>query len=93
MVPKGSVVGIDFGTTNSTIARCIDPSSKVEIVRFPLFGGETESYRSLLYLERLRQDGKNRLISWTQLWAERYDREMQDTSTFRTKSLKPSWPN
>ena len=65
MVPTGSVVGIDFGTTNSTIARCVDPSSKVEVVRFPLFGGETESYRSLLYLERLKQNGKNRLISWT----------------------------
>ena len=65
MVPKGSVVGIDFGTTNSAIARYSDRSSTVEILRFPLFGGETESYRSLLYLERLRQGGKNRLISWT----------------------------
>ena len=90
MVPKGSVVGIDFGTTNSTIARCIDPSSKVEIVRFPLFGGETESYRSLLYLERLRQDGKNRLISWTQLWAEHYDRgEAALTAIRRAVELDP----
>jgi len=61
----GSAVGIDFGTTNSSIARCVDHSAKVEIVRFPLLGETTESYRSLLYLERLRQQGKNRLVSWT----------------------------
>ncbi len=65
MVAKPGVVGIDFGTTNSTLARSIDPSSKVEILRFPLFGGATESYRSLLYLERQRLPGKNRLASWT----------------------------
>jgi hypothetical chaperone protein len=60
-----SAVGIDFGTTNSSIGRCVDRSSTVELVRFPLFGGTTESYRSLLYLENVRQDGKNRLHSWT----------------------------
>jgi hypothetical protein len=98
MVPKGSVVGIDFGTTNSTIARCIDPSSKVEIVRFPLFGGETESYRSLLYLERLRQDGKNRPISWTgpagiehylskEIEGETGGRLIQSLKSFLTSSL------
>lgn len=61
----GSPVGIDFGTTNSSIARCVDRSSMVELVHFPLLGGTTESYRSLLYLEQHRQQGKNRLISWT----------------------------
>jgi hypothetical chaperone protein len=60
-----SAVGIDFGTTNSAIARSIDGSSKVEILRVPLFDGTTESYRSLLYLEHLRKNGKNRLTSWT----------------------------
>ena len=63
-------VGIDFGTTNSSIARrldqqCLDQSSTIELVRFPFFGGTTESYRSLLYLENVRQEGKNRLVSWT----------------------------
>jgi len=58
-------VGIDFGTTNSSIARAVDHSSGVELVRFPFFGGTTESYRSLLYLENVRQEGKNRLVSWT----------------------------
>jgi hypothetical chaperone protein len=60
-----SAVGIDFGTTNSSIARCVNDSSTVEVVRFPLLGGTTESYRSLLYLEHHRQQGKNRLMSWT----------------------------
>jgi hypothetical chaperone protein len=61
----GSAVGIDFGTTNSSIARCVDHSSTVELARFPFLGATTEAYRSLLYLENVRQDGKNRLVSWT----------------------------
>jgi hypothetical chaperone protein len=63
MMTSGAV-GIDFGTTNSSIARLVD-SSTVELARFPLLGGTTESYRSLLYLENVRQEGKNRLVSWT----------------------------
>jgi hypothetical chaperone protein len=62
---KASAVGIDFGTTNSSIARVIGGSSNVELARFPFLGAETESYRSLLYLENVRQVGKNRLVSWT----------------------------
>ncbi len=62
MVRSG--VGIDFGTTNSSIARRVDAST-VELVQFPFLGGTTESYRSLLYLENVRQEGKNRLVSWT----------------------------
>jgi hypothetical chaperone protein len=62
---RGRTVGIDFGTTNSSIARCLDHSAAVELVRFPLLGGTTEAYRSLLYLELARQAGKDRLISWT----------------------------
>ncbi len=58
-------IGIDFGTTNSSVARCVHRSSPVELVKFPLFDRETESYRSLLYLEHLRQPAKNRLASWT----------------------------
>jgi hypothetical chaperone protein len=61
----GSAVGIDFGTTNSSIARCIDGRSTVEMARFPFQGGSTESFRSLLYLEQVRQQGKNRLVSWS----------------------------
>jgi hypothetical chaperone protein len=62
---RRSAVGIDFGTTNSSIARAVDHSPGVELVQFPFFGGTTESYRSLLYLENVRQEGKNRLVSWT----------------------------
>jgi hypothetical chaperone protein len=62
---RPGAVGVDFGTTNSSVARCLDGSSTVEVLRFPLLGGTTESYRSLLYLEQLRQQGKKRLISWT----------------------------
>jgi hypothetical chaperone protein len=61
----GYAAGIDFGTTNSSVARCANHSSTVEIARFPLLGGTTESYRSLLYLEQVRQQGKNKLVSWT----------------------------
>lgn len=57
-------VGIDFGTTNSSIARCID-ESRVELVEFPFLGATTASYRSLLYLEQVRQNGKSKLLSWT----------------------------
>jgi len=57
-------IGIDFGTTNSSIARSTGKST-VELVQFPLLGENTESYRSLLYLEQHRQQGKNRLVSWT----------------------------
>jgi hypothetical chaperone protein len=59
-----NAVGIDFGTTNSSIARRLEDST-VELVKFPILGGTTESYRSLLYLEHVRQAGKNRLASWT----------------------------
>ncbi|HTC36621.1 MAG TPA: Hsp70 family protein [Bryobacteraceae bacterium] len=61
---RRSAVGIDFGTTNSSVARRVD-SSTVELARFPFLGATTESYRSLLYLENVRQEGKNRLVSWT----------------------------
>jgi len=61
---RRSAVGIDFGTTNSSVARRVD-SSTVELARFPFLRGTTESYRSLLYLENVRQEGKNRLVSWT----------------------------
>ena len=60
-----TLVGIDFGTTNSSIARCIGSPANVEVVRFPSLAGITESYRSLLYLEQGRQHGKTVLSSWT----------------------------
>lgn len=61
----GAPVGIDFGTTNSSIARVVDASSPVQLAKFHLQGQQTESYRSLLYLEHSRESGRNRIASWT----------------------------
>ncbi len=44
---KDTEVGIDFGTTNSSVARVVD--GRVELVRF---ADGSPSFRSLLYLER-----------------------------------------
>jgi hypothetical chaperone protein len=56
-------IGIDFGTTNSSVA--LASGTSVELVRFPRRGGETESFRSVLYMERVRQAGHMRIGSWT----------------------------
>jgi len=56
-------IGIDFGTTNSSVA--LSRAGQIELVRFPRRGGETESFRSVLYIERLRQSGHLRIGSWT----------------------------
>src|SRR6476646_3639638 len=60
---KGAI-GIDFGTTNSSIAyaRCSD---EVQLARFPYLGGLTDAYRSLLYLQQVKEGGVNALKSWT----------------------------
>jgi hypothetical chaperone protein len=57
-------IGIDFGTTNSSIAR-VDASGAVELCQFPNAGGLTDAYRSLLYLEQVRERGTVRIKSWT----------------------------
>jgi hypothetical chaperone protein len=65
-VPETSkgALGIDFGTTNSSIALA-DSSGQVQLAKFPYLGSLTDSYRSLLYLQRLKEGGVNRLQSWT----------------------------
>lgn len=58
---NAAAVGIDFGTTNSSIAIAGGPAD-VQLARFPILGGVTDAYRSLLYLERV---GKGTVKSWT----------------------------
>jgi hypothetical chaperone protein len=63
MKGEGSI-GIDFGTTNSSIA-CADGTGEVRLATFPYLGGLTDSYRSLLYLQQTKEGGRNILKSWT----------------------------
>jgi hypothetical chaperone protein len=57
-------IGIDFGTTNSSIA-WVDGSDEVQLAKFPYLGSLTDSYRSLLYLQQVKEGGVNTLKSWT----------------------------
>ncbi len=59
-----AAIGIDFGTTNSTVARARG-NSHVEVVAFPTSKGETYSFRSVLYLEQTKQAGRLRTHSST----------------------------
>lgn len=61
---KSATIGIDFGTTNSSIAFS-DASGEVKLARFIHTGIPTDSYRSLLYLEQLKERGVNTLKSWS----------------------------
>jgi hypothetical chaperone protein len=57
-------IGIDFGTTNSSIA-CANSSDEVRLAKFPYSDKLTDAYRSLLYLQQVKQGGANTLNSWT----------------------------
>ncbi len=46
-------VGIDFGTTNSSVA-IADEGSNVTLMRFPAAASETVSFRSVLYFEQFK---------------------------------------
>jgi hypothetical chaperone protein len=59
-----SAIGIDFGTTNSSIAHAFH-SGDVKLAQFPQMGGITDAYRSLLYLEQERERGAKVTRSWT----------------------------
>jgi hypothetical chaperone protein len=60
----GMQIGLDFGTTNSSIA-CLAAPGEIELAHFPFGNAFTESFRSLLYLERLREAGRVTLKSWS----------------------------
>src|ERR1700721_590905 len=60
----GSALGIDFGTTNSSIALA-RANGAVELVSFPTMSGVTESFRSVLYLEQRKQAGRSQIKGFT----------------------------
>jgi hypothetical chaperone protein len=58
-------VGIDFGTTNSSVA-LIEGDAPVQLARFPFLGAETPSFRSVLYFEQFKNpSGMKRTHSLT----------------------------
>src|SRR5665213_1789455 len=57
-------IGIDFGTTNSSIAFARE-SGEVQLATYPFMGALTVSYRSLLYLEQAKEAGRDTLKSWS----------------------------
>jgi hypothetical chaperone protein len=58
-------VGIDFGTTNSSMALA-DGDNGIQIVTFPFAGVPTPSYRSVIYLEQMKSAaGTRRMHSLT----------------------------
>ncbi len=59
-----SAIGIDFGTTNSSIAR-VNSSGGVDLTQYEFQGAATDAYRSLLYLEQHREHGRVALKSWS----------------------------
>jgi len=63
--PQVPALGIDFGTTNSSVALATG-DSEVQLASFPVRGAETSSFRSVLYLERKKKtSGVQRMHSWT----------------------------
>ena len=57
-------IGFDFGTTNSSIA-IADGNGDVHVASFSQQGARTESFRSLLYLERVREGRRTTIKSWS----------------------------
>lgn len=64
MHSTGPSLGIDFGTTNSSIALA-RANGSVELVSFPTATASTESFRSVLYLEQRREAGRSQIKSFT----------------------------
>jgi hypothetical chaperone protein len=56
--------GLDFGTTNSSLA-IVTAGGDVQLARFPHSAGVVESFRSLLYLERVQEPGRVKIKSWS----------------------------
>jgi hypothetical chaperone protein len=61
-----AAIGIDFGTTNSSVAMASRASTTdVRLVSFATPIGATEAYRSILYLQQLKEGARTRLHSST----------------------------
>ena len=58
--PSGAL-GLDFGTTNSAIARSSDRSRT--LAEFPSASGTTHTFPSVLYFERRKEGALTRLTS------------------------------
>ena len=56
--------GLDFGTTNSSLAALM-PDGSIRLARFPQGAGSTDAFRSLLYLEQVITAGRKATKSWT----------------------------
>jgi hypothetical chaperone protein len=56
--------GFDFGTTNSSLA-CASRSGEVQLLQFPTAAGWTESFRSLLYLEKQERRAGHHTKVWS----------------------------
>lgn len=61
---KPIAFGLDFGTTNSSLAAAMADGS-IHLAQFPQGGGLTDAFRSLLYLEQIVTSGRRTLKSWT----------------------------
>ncbi len=57
-------IGIDFGTTNSSIALATSEGA-VKLVSFPTAAATTESFRSVLYLEQHKQAARTQVKSFS----------------------------
>ena len=91
-----AAIGIDFGTTNSAVAR-VTPAGSVELATFPFEGAFTDAYRSLLYLEQIKERGRNTVKSFTgpegieqYLAAETKGRLIQSLKSFLSSRLLES---
>ncbi len=85
-------VGLDFGTTNSSLACWRAP--ELSLTRFPTNSGETESFRSLLYFEKPAARARLRAFAGPEaieqyLEAETKGRLIQSLKSFLTsRSLR-----
>ena len=62
--PTTTSLGIDFGTTNSSVALA-HADGRVELASFPTAAALTESFRSVIYIEQSKAAGRTRMKSFT----------------------------